>query len=79
MPAPGVEPAYKRLGRRICFFREKRRMRQDELADEVGLGRTSIVNIEAGKQRVLIHHVVLIAEALKVPFPMLLKGVFVDD
>jgi transcriptional regulator with XRE-family HTH domain len=40
---------------------------QADLADRVALGRTSIVNIERGHQRVHLHTVIALAAALQVP------------
>jgi len=39
-------------------------MSQDILAKAVGLSRASIANIETGRQKVLLHHVYLLASAL---------------
>lgn len=43
---------YKLIGERIRKEREKHRFKQIELARMVGLERTSITNIESGKQNV---------------------------
>ncbi len=47
-------------------------MTQAELADRVQLGRTSIVNIEKGQQRLHLHTVYALANALGVPAAELL-------
>ena len=52
------------------LIREERRARdctQEQLAGLVSLSRVSITNIESGKQRVPLHTLVDIAEALQVP------------
>jgi transcriptional regulator with XRE-family HTH domain len=41
-------------------------MPQQELATLSGLTRSSIANVENGKQRVLLHHLIKFAEALHV-------------
>ena len=42
------------------------RVSQDELAERVGLSRTSITNIEQGRQHVPLHTLLLLASALGV-------------
>ena len=48
--------------------------RQEDLAARVSLTRTSIVNIEKGRQKLLIHTLILIGRALKVGPTQLLCG-----
>jgi transcriptional regulator with XRE-family HTH domain len=67
-----VEAVYARFGRQLRRVRKERRMTQAELADLVELGRTSIVNIEKGQQRVHLHTVYALAGALGVGAPDLL-------
>lgn len=55
---------YLAVGRRVRRGREAAGLRQDELAERVGLTRTSITNIEKGKQRIQIHTLYAIARAL---------------
>lgn len=60
-------PFYEQLGLRIEQARRKRPgLTQAKLAKAVGLSRTSIVNIEAGRQPVYLHHLVVIADLLEV-------------
>jgi len=54
------------FGFRVALAREVRGLRQDQLASIVGLSRTSIVNIEAGKQGTTFCQALLFAKALKV-------------
>jgi transcriptional regulator with XRE-family HTH domain len=61
-----VETIYARFGRELRRVRRAKRMTQDELAQRVNLGRTSIVNIESGRQRVHLHTFVELADALDV-------------
>jgi transcriptional regulator with XRE-family HTH domain len=61
-----VEPIYARFGRELRRVRRKRGMTQEALADRVGIGRTSIVNIEGGRQRIHLHTMIDLAGALGV-------------
>jgi transcriptional regulator with XRE-family HTH domain len=58
---------YGDVGRRIRQTREERGMTQEGLASLVMLTRTSITNIEKGRQKLLLHTLVNIASALQVP------------
>jgi transcriptional regulator with XRE-family HTH domain len=64
---------YEALGRSIRECREQRRMKQGELADLVGLSRSSITNIELGRQSVLVDQLCRFAQALGVQPADLLK------
>lgn len=55
---------YRLFGDRVRELREKKSVTQEELARRVDLSRTSITNIEKGRQRVLLHQAVDIAYAL---------------
>lgn len=57
---------YVDLGARISELRRKKKLSQAELADLVSLSRASIANIESGRQQVLVHTLVAIAESLNV-------------
>lgn len=63
---------YEGLGRRISATRKSRGLTQEELADRVRLTRTSITNIEKGRQKVLSHLLVELSDALNVPLSDLL-------
>ena len=60
-----VDPVeyYEEAGR-LVFKARRGRLTQDELARRVALTRTSITNIEKGRQRVMLHTLAQIAEAL---------------
>jgi transcriptional regulator with XRE-family HTH domain len=60
-----VEAAYVRFGRELRRVRGEKGLTQAELAQRVDLGRTSIVNIENGLQRVHLHTFLEIARALQ--------------
>lgn len=59
------ERIYLEIGRNIRSRREFLELTQDALAQRVGLTRTSITNIERGKQKIQIHTLFRIAEALE--------------
>jgi len=52
------------LGQRIRNAREGASVRQDQLARSVGLSRTSITNIERGRQGIQVYLLVRIVEVL---------------
>ena len=57
---------YAELGRNVLQLRQTRRLTQEQLANIVGLTRTSITNIEKGRQKVLAHLLLQLALALNV-------------
>lgn len=61
-----VEPIYCHIGHRTCEARLRMGLTQARLGELVGLTRTSIVNIELGRQRVMLHTVLVLAAALNV-------------
>jgi transcriptional regulator with XRE-family HTH domain len=65
---------YEELGRRINDTRKQRGLTQEELAERVGLTRTSITNIEKGRQKVLSHLLVELSGALNIPLSDLLPN-----
>lgn len=62
------EAFYEEVGRRIQQARKriKPRLTQDGLAQLVNLSRTSITNVEKGRQKLLLHTLIDIADALQV-------------
>lgn len=60
------------LGERIREARERVGVKQDQLAQAVGLSRTSITNIERGRQGVQVYLLAQIAEVLGRPAAELL-------
>ncbi len=61
-----VEPLYKRLGGLIAAERSYRGMRQEDLAKKIGISRAALANMEAGRQRILLHHVFAVEKAFGV-------------
>jgi transcriptional regulator with XRE-family HTH domain len=62
----GNRKFYAAVGSRIAKARTGR-MTQEALAGKTSLTRTSIINIEKGRQQILVHTLVDIAQALQVP------------
>ncbi len=70
------ERIYKRLGGRIKSIRRHAGLSQADLAKKIGLTRVSVVNIEAGRQRINVHQVQQIARACETMPTKLLWGVW---
>ena len=58
---------YSALGEAVAIRRKAMSLTQTQVAAKVGISRASIANIESGRQKVLLHQVYLLAEALKLP------------
>jgi transcriptional regulator with XRE-family HTH domain len=61
-----VDPIYEEIGRRIFDARDRKGLTQDQLAKKISLKRTSITNIEKGRQQLLVHMLIKIARELEV-------------
>jgi transcriptional regulator with XRE-family HTH domain len=61
-----VGPVGVAFAKAVRTLREQNGQTQEDIAAAVGLGRTSVVNIEAARQRVLLEDVWLWAAALRV-------------
>lgn len=59
------EEIYKPLGEAVAKRRKALGMTQEELASRVGLSRASIANIEVGRQKMLVHQLCAVADALE--------------
>lgn len=57
MAAKQIEGCHVAMGAKIRIVREALGLTQDDLATRVGLNRTSVTNIEAGRQRLILHDV----------------------
>ena len=71
-----LEPVYRQFGAKVESIRTALGWSQDDLAQRVGLARTSITNLEAGNQRVLLHEVESIAKAFNVTPRHLTRGIW---
>ncbi|HQR88484.1 MAG TPA: helix-turn-helix transcriptional regulator [Caulobacter sp.] len=58
---------YRQLGQNVARVRGKLGKTQAEIASQIGLTRASLANIETGRQKVLMHHVFRLANALECP------------
>ena len=63
---------YRGVGRKIRQTRENQHLSQDSLAQRLGISRTSMVNIEAGRQRTPLHVLWQIAELLETKLTLLI-------
>jgi transcriptional regulator with XRE-family HTH domain len=61
-----IESTYKAFGKAVYKYRNQANLSQKALAEIVGLTRSSIANIEAGKQRVLLHDIAWFAYAMQI-------------
>jgi transcriptional regulator with XRE-family HTH domain len=70
------EAVYKFIGRRIEFLRTEKRLSQGELGRRLQhpLTRAAISNMESGRQRVLVHVLLEIADVLSVDPREILQG-----
>jgi DNA-binding XRE family transcriptional regulator len=71
-----IEVIYKQLGLRIRTVRETLGWTQLDLAKHIGLTRTSVVNIEQGRQRILLHDLETIAKAFLMTPKAMLRGIW---
>lgn len=60
------ELLYNEFGAQLKKARRSAKLTQERLADQVGLSRTSITNIEKGRQHVTLHVLFLLAGALRI-------------
>jgi transcriptional regulator with XRE-family HTH domain len=74
VPTP-TEPIYRTIGREIARRRELLQLTQAELGEQISpsLTRAAISNIEAGRQRLLVHVMLEISRVLKVDPAELLR------
>jgi transcriptional regulator with XRE-family HTH domain len=66
------KPFYTQLGENVRTWRDRRKLSQGALAALVGMTRTSLTNIESGRQHPPLHTFCAIAETLKVEVTELL-------
>lgn len=65
-----IDSFYKEIGIRVKELREKVGMKQEVLADSLGLTRASVINIEKGRHKPNLHTIIHIS--------MLLDGTYQD-
>jgi transcriptional regulator with XRE-family HTH domain len=59
-----IEAFYAAVGRNVRNVRIRHEVSQTQLANLIGFNRSSVANLEAGRQRIALHLFFLIAEAL---------------
>lgn len=69
---------YQEVGRRIRKERKDRHITQEDLGKAVGLTRTSVTNIERGRQKLLLHTLADCSAALGVAIARLLPEASVE-
>lgn len=74
-----VVDMYAQIGAEIRRRREGLGLSQAQLAEKIGVGRTSITMIERGSQAILVHQLLDIAKALRVSPDKLLDTVEVSE
>jgi transcriptional regulator with XRE-family HTH domain len=62
-----------RVGMRVRAAREAARLTQQELAGMIGLARSSVANLEAGKQDITVSRLAMLAEVLKLDLADLIR------
>jgi transcriptional regulator with XRE-family HTH domain len=61
-----IENIYQAIGATIRGKRRSLDMAQETLASRVGISRATLANIETGRQRILVHQLYALADALKI-------------
>jgi transcriptional regulator with XRE-family HTH domain len=74
-----VADMYAQIGGEIRRRREGLGLSQAQLADKIGIGRTSITMIERGAQAILVHQLLDIAKALRISPDKLLQAAEVSE
>jgi transcriptional regulator with XRE-family HTH domain len=55
---------YRIVGAAVAARRKHLRLKQAEVADQIGLTRASLANIESGRQKLMLHQIYRLATAL---------------
>lgn len=71
-----IQTVYRQFGLKIESVRSALGITQQDLARRVGLTRTSVCNIEAGRQRVLLDDVEKFATAFATSPKFLMRGIW---
>lgn len=56
---------YRQLGRTVAARRKELRLKQEEVAVQLGLTRASLANLENGRQRIMLHQLFRLVHALQ--------------
>ena len=80
MDGDSTSALYIEFGKAVREHRDRLHLTQDELGLQIGLSRTSITNIERGRQHVALHQIFEIARVLRIPASTLLpRGIWDGD
>jgi transcriptional regulator with XRE-family HTH domain len=71
-----IEPCHRAVGARVEQIRKMLGKTQDDIAKTIGLTRASVANIETGRQRLLLHTVEDLAQALGTTPKHLMRGIW---
>jgi transcriptional regulator with XRE-family HTH domain len=72
MELPEIEVFYSDLGEKIKVERLRQRISQEELANYLGLTRSSIINLEKGRHRPSVYQLLQIAAMLNIEYTKLI-------
>ena len=64
---------YEQLGLNVAYYRRKRKLTQEQLAEKVGIDRTHMSNIELANSGVSLDVLFHLADALEVPVSRLFE------
>lgn len=56
---------YRIIGAAVAARRKVLRLKQAEVAEQIGLTRASLANIESGRQKIMLHQIYKLVNALK--------------
>ena len=56
---------YRRLGQAVAKRRRELSLTQSDIAEKLGLSRASLANLENGRQRIMVHQLFALVNALK--------------
>lgn len=67
-----IEKEYTRMGRYIGKRRKELLLLQAEIAKKMKISRSSLANIEAGRQRIMLLQIIKFEKLLKLPYNFLI-------
>ncbi len=71
--APDTPELLRRVGSRVKAARETNRLSQSQIAERVGMNRSSIANLEAGRQDMTISRLAVVAAAVNLNLADLIR------
>lgn len=74
-----MEAIYVTLGKTIRALRRSREMTQEHLADELGMLRSSLTQIECGNRRLQIHELLMLSKLFRIPLTALLPDIIKEE